>query len=142
MENNKELELIVGGTREVKAVPFNYEELKERLLVIVRQYDNVVYSDKSISLAKEDRAYLRNIAKAFNSRRLEISKLDTKTLEEFKSKVDELMAIAIGVADKIDVQVKEYEEKERAEKQKIVDEIIKELNKVNAPYEMLFDSRF
>lgn len=139
MEN---LELEIKEFENIKKVDFNYEELKSKLNNILGNYKNIIYTEDSIKIAKEDKAMLNKIAKSLNDKRIEVEREYMKPFEDFKSKVRELVDLTKDTVQKIDFQVKEFDEKQRQEKLSNVKEIIKELNTINIDESYLFEDSY
>lgn len=58
----------------LKAIDWNFEELKEEITKKSSDYLNLVYSDDQIKDAKQDRANLRKLVTALEDKRKEIKK--------------------------------------------------------------------
>lgn len=110
----------------LKAIDWNFEELKEEITKKSSDYLNLVYSDDQIKDAKQDRANLRKLVTALEDKRKEIKKEVMLPYEDFASKEKELVEIINGAIENIDTQVKGYEEGKRQEKLTKVKEIYKE----------------
>lgn len=136
------MEIIVKNYNTVEKIDFNYEEIKQELISKLDNYKGVKYTEESLTLAKEDRAELNKIAKALNSRRLELEREYMKPFNAFKDKVKELIDITNNTVIEIDKQVKEFEEMQKNKKMEIVNNIIQKLNVNNVPNELLFDNKY
>lgn len=110
----------------LKAIDWNFEELKEEITKKSSDYLNLVYSDDQIKDAKQDRANLRKLVTALENKRKEIKKEIMVPYDDFASKEKELVEIINGAIENIDTQVKGYEEGLRQEKLAKVKEIYKE----------------
>ena len=110
----------------LKAIDWNFEELKEEVTKKSSDYLNLVYSDDQIKDAKQDRANLRKLVTALEDKRKEIKKEVMLPYEDFAVKEKELVEIINGAIENIDTQVKGYEEGLRQEKLAKVKEIYKE----------------
>ena len=110
----------------LKAIDWNFEELKEEITKKSSDYLNLVYSDDQIKDAKQDRANLRKLVTALEDKRKEIKKEVMLPYEDFAVKEKELVEIINGAIENIDTQVKGYEEGLRQEKLAKVKEIYKE----------------
>ena len=110
-----------------QAPQFNYEELKKELEQKCREYENLVYTEDQIKMAKEDKASLNKLKTVLNSERIQRQKEWNAPFAEFKDKVDELISIINKPVDMIDRQLKEYdkaqEEKKRADIAELWDSI-------------------
>lgn len=110
------MELKVNEYQLPEALTFNYEELKAALVEKTEIYKVMVYSDDQIAQAKKDRADLNRLKKALNDERLRREKEYMEPFNEFKKKINEIIAIIDQPAAVIDKQVKGYEEKKKQEK--------------------------
>lgn len=110
----------------LKAIDWNFEELKEEITKKSSDYLNLVYSDDQIKDAKQDRTNLRKLVTALEDKRKEIKKEIMVPYDDFASKEKELVEIINGAIENIDTQVKGYEEGLRQEKLAKVKEIYKE----------------
>ena len=110
----------------LKAIDWNFEELKEEITKKSSDYLNLVYSDDQIKDAKQDRTNLRKLVTALEDKRKEIKKEVMLPYEDFAVKEKELVEIINGAIENIDTQVKGYEEGKRQEKLTKVKEIYKE----------------
>ena len=111
------MEIKVEEIKALQPIKFNYEEIKAQLAEQLQKYDNVAYTEETMSLAKADRATLNKVKKAINDEKIRIKNflLEDYTAN-FEPKCKELMEMIENVADKIDVQVKEFEQKTKNEK--------------------------
>jgi hypothetical protein len=99
-----------------KMIAFNNEELLAEVRRAISNYKGKVYDDTAIAEAKADRARLNNFVKQLNNRRLEIGKIYLAPYEKFKSQVDEVRREVDNAVGEIDVQIKQYEAKQKAQK--------------------------
>lgn len=105
----------------IKAIEWNHEEIKQEVATKVAYYKNLVYTDDQIREAKKDRAALNKFMEALESKRKEIKKQCMEPYEDFEKKMKEITAIVSEPIALIDGQVKEYEEKQRAEKRMAIE---------------------
>ena len=100
----------------LKKIEWNFEELKAEVTAKAKEYAANVYTDESIRAAKNDRATLRKFVDAMKGERTAVRK---KLLEPdvlFGDQVNELTGIVQGAIDNIDIQIKDYERRQREEK--------------------------
>jgi len=108
--------IIYKPNKFVEAIEFNYEELKKELSIRLEKYQNLVFSDSEIKLAKTDRATLNKLKEAIENKRKEIKKQCLKPYEEFESKIKELVNMIDQPIESIDSQVIKYEEEQKKAK--------------------------
>ena len=116
MKGAKEMELQVKEFSLPKVIEFNYEELKDVITAKTSYYETLVYNDNQIKDAKSDRSELNKFKKALNDERIRREKEYLAPFQDFKDKVNELIAIIDKPVAVIDRQIKEYEENERKAK--------------------------
>ena len=110
------MELKVNEVIIPERIDFNFEELKSELSEQVEKYRNLVYTDEQIKECKTDKANLNRLKKALNDDRIRRKKEGLRPFEEFESKVNEIIKIIDEPLQLIDKQVKEFEEKRKADK--------------------------
>lgn len=125
---------------------FNFEELKRELTERLDHYNNLVVTEDSIKEAKGDRATLNKLRAAIDTRRKEIKKQFLVPLDEFESRVKELLALIDQPIGAIDGQLATYEEMRKQEKRTQIEEayatiVTGELADI-IPLERIFDSRW
>lgn len=100
----------------VKAIEWNFEELKKEITERALDYKTLVYTDDNIKEAKADRANLNKLTKALEDKRKEVKKMMLEPYTKFEAQVKELVAIISDANSNIDSQVKAYDQKKRDEK--------------------------
>ena len=111
------MEIKMNDMQLPERISFNYEELKQELTEKVSMYETLVYTDDQIKQAKEDKANLNKLKKALNDERIRREKEYMQPFNEFKAQVNEIISIIDKPVAVIDRQVKEYEEKQKQDKQ-------------------------
>ena len=79
-------------------------------------YQTLVYTADQIKDAKKDRSELNKLKKEFNDERIRMEKEYMEPFNVFKKQVNEIISIIDDSVKAIDTQVKEYEEKCKADK--------------------------
>ena len=97
-------------------ISFNYEDLKRELSEKVKVYESLVYGDDQIQAAKADRAALNRLREALNDERIRREKEYMQPFNTFKAQIAELVKIIDNSVSVVDKQVKEFDEKKKAEK--------------------------
>lgn len=111
------MELKIYEGAEHSPITWNHEEIKAEISAKMEYYRNVIYSDGEIKLAKEDRATLNKFMQALDTRRKEIKKLYLKPYEDFEAQLKDIISLINEPIALIDAQVKEYEAKQKKEKE-------------------------
>lgn len=96
---------------------FNFEDLKKALAERMELYRGLVVTEDGIKAAKQDRADLNKLREAIEAKRKEVKKACMAPYTQFEGRVKELVQLVDAPIGAIDGQLKEYEEKRRAEKQ-------------------------
>lgn len=123
------MELKVNEIQLPEVIQFNYDELKAELTDKVKTYETMVYTDDQIKLAKSDRASLNKLKKSLNDERIRREREYMKPFEDFKNKINEIIAIIDKPVSLIDKQVKEYEELQKEAKSKEIEKIFYEVER-------------
>lgn len=113
------MEIIIKSPTEgqyVQKIDFNYEELKQGIKASMEKYDNLLYTDDQMKVAKTDRANLNNFIKVMDSKRKEIKEKCLAPYTEFEAKIKELQKLVEEPVARIDNQIKTYEDGKKAEK--------------------------
>ncbi|WP_051294908.1 DUF1351 domain-containing protein [Maridesulfovibrio bastinii] len=140
-----DIKILTKDDKFLKSVEFNYEELKAWIESNLEKYENLVYTDETIKEAKADRTTLNKFGEALNNERKEIKKKCLVPYAKFEKKIKELGALVDIPKNKIDAQVKAYEERLRQKKHEAIKAIWKQTessvkNLVNL--DRVFDSRW
>lgn len=117
------MQLIVQDYRMPEPIEFNYEEIKTELTTKLADYKTLVYTEDQIKEAKADRSTLNKLKKALNDERIRREKEYLEPFADFKAKISELCSMIDETSKCIDAQVKEAEEKAKAEKQVKINEL-------------------
>ena len=110
------MELKINEVALPAPITFNYEELKSELLHKVSVYETMVYTVDQVKEAKADRAALNRLKKALNDERIRQEKEYMQPFNAFKAQIAELVKIIDNSVSVVDKQVKEFDEKKKAEK--------------------------
>ena len=128
----------------IKAIEWNYTEIKNEVAEKVKYYASLVYTDDQIKEAKSDRATLNKFVKALEDKRKEIKKQCLEPYETFEKQMKEIIAIVNEPISMIDSQVKGYEEQKKAEKLEKIKEYFNEKNTHSyfLSLELIMDSKW
>ncbi len=107
----------------IKAIDWNFEELKQEITARADDYKSLVYTDDNIKEAKADRASLNKFIKVLQDKRKEVKKMMLEPYTQFENQVKDLVAIIDEANLNIDSQVKAFDMKKRDEKFEKVKEI-------------------
>lgn len=123
-------------------IEFNYDELKHELTEKVNMYNTLVYSEEQIKEAKADRASLNKLKNALKDERIRMEKEYMKPFDDFKTKVAEIIRIIDEPIAVIDSQVKNFEDKKKAEKLELVKQLWEETEKPDGlTFDKVFDEK-
>ena len=87
----------------------NFEQLKETLQGLMARYEGRTYGPETLALAKSDKKELSRLRKQIDERRKEIKRTYLAPYNDFKEKVDELLALIDAPLDEIKAVVAEAE---------------------------------
>lgn len=116
-------------------IDFNNEELKKELELELKKYDIVVTED-GIKEARKLKAKLNKVKGAIDDERKRIKKEYCAPLDHFETQVKELTTMLSNGYDKINNQIKAFEEKELAQKKAAIQE---KFNYLQLPIEITFE---
>ena len=114
------MELIFKQEMKPQVIEFNFYELKAEIAEAVKQYTNIAYTDDQMQEAKADRAKLRKFSDVLDNARKQVKKDCLAPYTVFESQIKELISLINEPVILIDKQVKEYEEKLRYDKEKVI----------------------
>lgn len=124
-------------------IDFNFEELKAELTERLHHYNTLVVTEDTIQEGKADRAKLRKLKEAIETRRKEVKKRCEQPYKSFEAQVRELVALIDDPIAAIDKQVKTFEEQERKQKyeeiQAIYDEQVPDTIRDIIPLQRILD---
>lgn len=129
----------------LRRIQWNKEELEAAVRAKIASYENVVYTEDNIKVAKNDRADLNKLIKVIEERRKWVKNIINEPYAVFEAELKEITAQINEPVTLIDQQVKAFEEKQKEEKKAAIkatyDENIGDLAEV-LPFEKIFDSRY
>lgn len=100
----------------LQRIDWNKAELEENVRSIVAAYQGLVYTEDTVSDAKNDRAALRKLLNEIEDRRKLVKKKCMEPYEVFESDLKDVTALIKEQISIIDGQVKEYENSVKEEK--------------------------
>lgn len=123
MRKNEKMELITNIQSAV--VTANFDEVKNALSEQLREYENLVVTEGTLSGAKTAQKELAGLRNDIEAKRKEVKKAYTKPLDEFERKCKELVALVEQVEAPIKEGIKVFDDARREEKRKTAEELIK-----------------
>lgn len=108
-------------------IGFNFDELKTELAERLEHYNHMVVTEDTIQAGKEDRANLRKLRDAIETRRKEVKRQCEQPYKAFEARVRELTALIDAPIMAIDSQVKAFEEQQRQQKAAEIEAIYADL---------------
>lgn len=137
------MELKLNNAQFPETISFNFEELKKEITDKAKFYKGMVYTDDTIKEAKADKAKLNKFVTVLEDKRKEVKKQCLEPYEAFERQMKELAAIIKEPVMLIDSQVKDFEEREKAEKLEKVKETFVEVGfQPFVDLEMIMDSKW
>lgn len=129
----------------LRRIQWNRDELEAAVRQKISQYENVVYTEENIQMAKADRAELNKLAKAIDDRRKMVKNIIMKPYTDFDAEVKEILDLIKKPVGMIDDQIRGYENKQKAEKRRQLEMVyeseIGDLASV-LPFERVLDNRY
>lgn len=140
-----ELKILTSEDKFLKAIEFNFDELKTALGTELEKYKGLTYTSATLREAKADKATLNKFKEAIDTKRKELKKRCLAPYEEFESKIKILIGMVDEQASAIDTQVKTFEDKAKAQKRELLQARWADLAVVigkEIPFEKIFDPRW
>jgi hypothetical protein len=120
-----ELQLSVN-TLELGTLTTNAISIRDKVKEMLVNYDSKNYSEDTIDKAKEDKALLNTTSKALNDERIRLEKEFMQPFEDFKFVVTETTTMIKDASSKIDLIVKEVENRAKEQRKAIIENIYKD----------------
>lgn len=114
---NMEIEILNEGTQGIA----NYDKLMAWAKEHTETYNGLIVMEDGIAVAKRDVADLRKIARMADEYRIALTREHAKKIETTVQQLKELAATFNMTAQRIDVQIKAFSEKEKADKKKEIE---------------------
>ena len=109
-------QLEVRVDQQIGLLNWNFEELNRQLDIQLAKYDGLTFTESEMAQAKKVRANLNKVAKVINDRKIEVKKQFCEPYDRFADQAKVLVGKIQTVSGKIDQQVKDFEQKQKAEK--------------------------
>lgn len=126
----------------VKAIEFNYDEIKSEMEEKVAVYKKMVYTDDQIKDAKADRAELNKMVKMLEDKRKEIKAMCLAPYEKFEVQMKDLVAVVNEPINVIDTQIKAYEDQKKEEKRAEIEAYYATLDFMGVELKQIFDPKW
>lgn len=136
--SEKDLSLVITE-KQLGKLTTNAQQIKEKVRNAISYYNVTVYNEDNIDTAKKDKAMLNNAAKALNQSRIEIERSFMQPFAEFKTTIDDTCTLIKDCSNRIDVVVKNTEQKAKYEKRKKIEEYYDSLEKKPVKLERIFE---
>lgn len=107
---------------EIGSLSWNFEDLKKGITAYSNKYKNLVFTEENLTEAKNIRAEINKVKKTINDKKIEEKKAFSEPLILFENQAKELLKILDDTAERIDVQIKTFEDKEKADKKTLIEE--------------------
>ena len=132
------MELVVKTetTKQIQPIEWNMAEVKAWVEEVIAPFNNQIFTDQTIPEAKEAKAKLNALSTRLNGWRIETTKEYLAPVDNFKREVDEVRAIIDNASDRINIIVKDYQQREKEEKRTAVESLF---NNIFAEYKSLIN---
>lgn len=107
-------------------IKFNYEEIKEKLALVMEKYKNIAFTEETVKDAKALRAYLNKVKTAFDNERKRVKGLYLAPVDEMEKQFKELTTLIDEPVNEIAAQIYCFETKQKQEKRTKIEEFYKE----------------
>lgn len=125
----QELELLNEIKFKVGEIEFNKDKIKNEVIEYIKKFDNLIITEQdAIKDFKDIRANLNKVIKEIDDRRKQVKNEYNKPLNDFEKDVKEITNLINDVNSKIDIQIKDYEEKQKEKKLELIKEYISKHN--------------
>lgn len=117
------MELIIHTPLETqlpKEIDWNHEQIKTEITESLKKYNNLVYDEKEVKFAKDDRAKLNKFKDALESKRKDIKKQCLEPYENFNLKFQEVLELIDKPILAIDTQIKKFDDKVKKDKENAI----------------------
>lgn len=121
------LQLIVDPVKIPENITFNYAELSTAIKTKMEEYKGLVYTDDQIKEAKTDRADLNRLKGILKDERIRMKKAYLEPFSDFEDKINSLISVIDEPVALIDSQIKEYEKKQKDDKEQEIREKFKDM---------------
>jgi hypothetical protein len=118
--------IVIKTDLQLGSVQDNFEEVKALVRSEMEQYEGLVFADDDIRDAKTTRAKLNKMRKQIDDRRKAIKKQWNEPYVDFENKVKEVLEFIDNPLKQIDLQVKNFEERQKELKRADIKEILEE----------------
>lgn len=105
----------------------NYEEVKQNVLKVANQYKGILLTEESLPAGKKDLANLRKLRKSITDYVRDVKKEWNLPFDDFKAQMDELTDLLDEPIEEINMQVKDFEQRAKDEKEEAIKEIFERL---------------
>lgn len=119
-----------------------YEKFKNQALEIAEYINSVELSNDNVKDVKKDLADARKVVKEIDKVRVDLKKKLLESYDVFESQINEIKAIIDNADNKLRIEVRELEERERQEKKKEIEELFNKRINMYPEIIYLFDNPF
>lgn len=118
--------------QELAPIQANLEQIKGYVLGVVAKYQNASYTDEQMKLAKADRAELRHLKEDIDTKRKQVKAAWNAPYLAFETQIKEITALIDDPVALIDGQIKEWEERRKAERRNKLEDVFNRFNQFGA----------
>lgn len=118
--------------QELAPIQANLEQIKGYVLGVVAKYQNASYTDEQMKLAKADRAELRHLKEDIDTKRKQVKAAWNAPYLAFETQIKEITALIDEPVALIDGQIKEWEERRKAERRNKLEDVFNRFNQFGA----------
>lgn len=104
----------------------DFEVANNNLQEYLKPYKNLALNDENVKEVTKARAELNKLSKAFNDIKIKLTKEANVTVDQIKDEFKKLIEVVNSESKNLDVQIKEYEEKQKKIKEDELNKLIEE----------------
>lgn len=123
------MELIIKKQDQALPIEWNYDDVKAWALEATAKYKGMIVTADDIALAKEKRADLNKLAKMLDDARKTKKKEFMQPFEQFEKEIKDVVGVVNDASGAIDVQLKAFEDKRKADKLQEIEALFAEYEK-------------
>ena len=139
------MDLLQANINQSGIIESNFKQVEDQLVEKLSVYSGVIVTEDTVAASKKDVAEIRKTKASIDDVRKSVKKQWMIPYEEFEEKCNHLLELCDGPINEINSQIKEFEEKKKAAKKQVVEELYeKTIGEYSEylPFEQIFDAKW
>lgn len=108
-------------------VVFDFETLKNRIAVTLKDYEGIVVTEDTLTIAKRKQKEMAGMRSQLDDFRKKVKRAYTEPLEIFETQIKSLISLVADTEKSLKDDIQGFDDKRREEKRDIAEKIIREL---------------